>query len=138
MKPENESLAPVEPAKSIQHEKAKTPTEKAIDATIVPEKPVAPILKSTLASHTVKDLAEPGLKGKDVTLEGFIVKEVNYETMLFSDGTGQVELVLEEDDHLPSNAIRNKARVLIQGVVKVGFGGNVYIEFDTASISPKS
>ncbi|NIQ11728.1 MAG: hypothetical protein GWO23_19710 [Gammaproteobacteria bacterium] len=36
--------------------------------------------------------------GEPVRLVGSFVEQVNYETLLFSDQTGEIEVVLEEDD----------------------------------------
>jgi uncharacterized protein YdeI (BOF family) len=87
-----------------------------------------------LTSPTVANILSRTCLGKEVFLEGLIVREVNYETVLFSDGTGWIEVVLEEDDHLPSKSMQKGQRIILQGTPRSGYGGKVFIEFDSARV----
>ena len=85
-------------------------------------------------SSTVADVLSRTHLGKEVAIPGHIVREVNYETVLFTDGTGWIEVVLEEDDYLPAKTMEIGQPILLHGTPKKGFKGKIYIEFDAVEI----
>ena len=88
-------------------------------------------------THTVAEILNRPLRGMEVKLEGTIVREVNYETVLFDDGTGQIEVIVDEDEHLPAKALEEGQRILLEGTVQKGFfKQGVYIDYESARLLP--
>ena len=85
---------------------------------------------------TVKDVLSDAYKNQEVSVEGVVVRVVNYDTLLLQDLTGQLEVVMEDDDHVPEKAMKEGHPVRIYGTVKTGYVRGIILEFDTAEIIP--
>jgi len=53
----------------------------------------------------VIEIIESPARGERVLVEGRFVQMVNYETFLFKDTTGQIEVIVGEDDRIPERLI---------------------------------
>ena len=55
---------------------------------------------SELRTLSISDLLKSHVLGERVQLEGRFVGQINYETVLFEDATGQIEVLIGEDNQV--------------------------------------
>ena len=71
------------------------------------------------ATPSVADILQNPVDDQDVRLQGQLLRKTGDETYVFSDGTGEI-LVDIDDDDFPSQAIDDKTRVELLGEVDTG------------------
>ncbi|MBW2477827.1 MAG: NirD/YgiW/YdeI family stress tolerance protein [Deltaproteobacteria bacterium] len=91
-------------------------------------------VNSGMKTVCISDLMEGHVLGEHVQLEGRIVAEINYETVLFEDATGQIEVLVGEDDLIPSRVIDPTFYLRLKGEVESGYRGNPLIHFQSVEI----
>lgn len=77
---------------------------------------------ATKAVVKVKDLSGFGMNDRPVILEGNITQQLNHEIYSFTDGTGSVNV--EVDDEIPLPIFNSDTRVRIYGEVDSKYGVN--------------
>lgn len=68
------------------------------------------------AETNLANIVKNPVDDQEVRLEGHIVKKIGKERYLFSDGSNQVEIELDDDD-LPKQGLNDKQKVVIYGEV---------------------
>jgi uncharacterized protein (TIGR00156 family) len=72
-----------------------------------------------------------------VTLQGTLVSKVGHEKYLFSDGTGQIRVEID-DDKFPKTRVDEKTRVTIEGEVEKDLLQSPEIDVKRLTASPAS
>ena len=70
---------------------------------------------------------------QDVVLRGHIVRKTGHEKYIFSDGTGEITVEIDDDD-FPVEAVDAKTLVELRGEVDTGRDRPPEIEVDSVSI----
>lgn len=79
--------------------------------------------------HSVAEVLKNPIDDIPVTLEGSIVKKLAKEKYLFTDGSGEIRIEIENED-LPATPITDNMRVRISGEVEKDFLVSPEIEVD--------
>ena len=77
-------------------------------------------------------LASPG-DDEHVVIEGFLVKMVGKETYVFSDGTGEINVEIDDED-LPVEPIDERTKVEISGEVDADAFRSPEIDVDSVRL----
>ncbi|NIQ11729.1 MAG: NirD/YgiW/YdeI family stress tolerance protein [Gammaproteobacteria bacterium] len=70
--------------------------------------------RAATKSQVIDILKQPS-QGKNILIEGRFVKAVNYETLLFRDQTGHIEVLLDDDNSFPDRLVDPAYLVLLKG-----------------------
>lgn len=65
---------------------------------------------------TVAEIKADPRDDANVTLEGFLIRQIDRETYVFRDDTGEIEVEIDEDD-FPRQPVSETTRVRIEGEV---------------------
>ncbi len=79
------------------------------------------------------DLANLAL-GERVELEGRFLSRINYETLLFEDEAGQVEVIISDGDSLPAQLLSPAYQVVVRGEVGSGYNQTPVLLFDAVKV----
>jgi uncharacterized protein YdeI (BOF family) len=82
----------------------------------------------------VLDLLKQPSQGQNVMVEGRFVRAVNYETLLFRDPTGQIEVLLDEDNSFPDRLLDPAYLILLKGETGSGYNEAPVIHFESVEI----
>ena len=83
--------------------------------------------------HTLAQILANPVDDQPVTLSGYLVKKLSYETYVFSDGTDEIQVELEQED-FPPQPFDENTRILIMGEVEVDHDKPVQIEIERLTI----
>lgn len=86
-----------------------------------------------LRSGTVAEILKSSRDDQHVVIEGFLIKKVGKETYVFSDGTGEIEVEIDDDD-LPVEPIDERTRVEISGKVDAHLLRKTEIDVDSVRV----
>lgn len=87
---------------------------------------------------TVKEVLASQKDDEDVVLRGRIVRHVKGDDYMFSDGTGEIEIEID-DDNYPKDRIAMNTEVEIRGEVDLDRNEQATIEVDElASAAPRA
>ena len=78
---------------------------------------------------SVKDVLNDGCLGRKVTIVGSFVDQVNYETLLFRDRTGDIEVVFSDEDMFSHNKGPSFGPVQLTGEIVRGYRNSILIAF---------
>lgn len=78
---------------------------------------------------SVKAVLASNKDDEDVVLRGRILRHAKGDDYIFSDGTGEIEIELDDDDH-PRDRIVMNSEVEIRGEVDLDRGEHVSVEVD--------
>lgn len=70
--------------------------------------------------NTVETILENPIDDMPVVLDGFIIKKVGKEKYIFTDGTGEIRIDLD-NKYLPGQTFDDKTKVRIRGEVEKDF-----------------
>ncbi|CAM3544026.1 NirD/YgiW/YdeI family stress tolerance protein [Parendozoicomonas haliclonae] len=76
----------------------------------------------------LKDLQGFTLSDQDVVVEGHIVRQINHDTFMFSDGTGEMMIELDDDIRLPAEGLNENVRVRLFGEYDAGMDKEIEVE----------
>lgn len=91
------------------------------------------------AGKTYKTVAEVNKKPVDdsqVTFEGYLLKQVSNEKYIFSDGTGEIRVEIDNQD-FPNVPVDAKTKILIKGEVEKDFLESPEIDVDIVQVLEK-
>lgn len=72
--------------------------------------------------------------GERVELEGRFLSRINYETLLFEDESGRVEVVISDGDSLPAQLLSPAYQVVVRGEVGSGYLQAPVLLFDAVKV----
>jgi uncharacterized protein YdeI (BOF family) len=78
---------------------------------------------------TVNEVLNDGCLGQEVTIIGSFVEQVNYETLLFRDRTGDIEVVFSDEDMFSPGQGSSFGPVQLTGEVVRGYRNSILIAF---------
>lgn len=90
---------------------------------------------TTLRVSTVKEVLASQRDDEHVVLRGRIVKHIRGEDYMFSDGTGEIEVEIDDDDY-PKDRLQMNTDVEIRGEVDLERDGRVTIDVDRITTAP--
>ncbi len=82
---------------------------------------------------TVAEILESPGDDDQVVIEGFLIKMVGKETYVFTDGTGEIQVEIDDED-LPVESIDERTRVEITGEVDADAFEKPEIDVDTVRV----
>lgn len=84
-------------------------------------------------SMTVQQILAEPKDDTDVQLEGRLIRKLKNETYMFSDGTGEIQVEIDDDD-FPMGDVNENTTIRLQGEVDVHRSRPVDIDVDRASV----
>lgn len=82
----------------------------------------------------VADILDSPVQGAHIEIKGRLLKKLNYETLLFEDGTGIIEIALNETVVFPSRLVDPAYLLLIRGEVGSGYQQVPVVIFDSVKV----
>ncbi len=80
-------------------------------------------------TRSVSDILKNPVDDRRIILDGYIIRKVSHEKYIFSDGTGEIRVEID-DDKLPSSRFDDKVKVQIHGEIDVNDGRSPEIDVD--------
>jgi uncharacterized protein (TIGR00156 family) len=91
---------------------------------------------NTPVYKTIAEVLKHGSDETPVQLEGHLVKKVGKEKYLFSDGSSEIRVEID-DKHFPATAVNEKTRVQIRGEFEKDFLQSPEIDVDQLAVLTK-
>ncbi|SHG81422.1 YgiW/YdeI family stress tolerance OB fold protein [Pollutimonas bauzanensis] len=86
-----------------------------------------------VSAASVADVLEKSKDDDKVMLTGMLVRKVSDEKYMFSDGTGEVQVEID-DKIFPKAPVNETTKVRINGEVDKGFAGKVEVDAKSVQI----
>jgi len=80
--------------------------------------------------RSVAEILEAPRDHKHVSIEGTLTRKIGDEKYMFSDGTGEIKVEIDDDD-LPAKSVDERTKLVITGEVEPRFLRAPKIEVDT-------
>lgn len=80
-----------------------------------------------VSATTVKQILESSKDDDKVSLKGQLVRQISDETYMFSDGSGEIQVEID-DDVFPKVQVDDKTTVQIRGEVDKGLVGKTEVD----------
>lgn len=87
----------------------------------------------TYTPAAIADIVANPNDGDHVTVEGMLVRKVDDETYVLSDGTNEINVEIDDDD-FPKVEISETTKVVIEGEVDTHLVGDADIEADRIQV----
>lgn len=84
-------------------------------------------------TRTVSDILKNPVDDRRIILDGYILRKVSHEKYIFSDGTGDIRVEID-DDKLPGSRFDEKTKVQIHGEVDVNYNRSPEIDVDAVIV----
>lgn len=88
---------------------------------------------NTPVYKTIAEVLKHGTDDTSVQLEGYLVKKVGREKYLFSDGSSEIRVEID-DKQFPTTAVNEKTRVQIRGEFEKDFLQSPEIDVDQLTV----
>ena len=90
---------------------------------------------SQVATPTVAEILAKPVDGQMVRVQGHLLSTIKSETYMFSDGTGEIVMEIDDDD-FPKQPVSEKTRIEVVGEVDTGLRRPPEIEAESVRILP--
>ena len=91
---------------------------------------------ATKTYSTVEEVNKKPVDGAEVTFKGYLLRKVGNEKYIFSDGTGEIRVEID-NDIFPNVAVGAKTKVEIKGEVEKDFLESPEIDVDIIQVMEK-
>ncbi|MBV7485346.1 NirD/YgiW/YdeI family stress tolerance protein [Bordetella sp. BOR01] len=88
-----------------------------------------------VATPTVADILSKPVDGQMVRVQGHLLRKLKSETYIFSDGTGEIVMEIDDDD-FPQQPVSETTKIEVVGEVDTGLRRPPEIEAESVRVLP--